>query len=63
MTALDDRTAEYHTAMADLRHAREKLYRAIRRERTKGSTVPSLARTTGLTVSRINQILREGKEQ
>jgi hypothetical protein len=60
--SLDKRTAEYHKAMADLRHARENLYRAIRRETAKGITTRTVAQQTGLTFSRIAQIVREGKE-
>jgi hypothetical protein len=60
VTKLDDRTAEYHTAMANLRHAREMLYKELRREHKKGKlSVRDLAQTTGLTYGRVGQILRE----
>ena len=60
MSRLDDRIGEYHTAVADLRHAREMLYKELRREHKKGKlSVRDLAQKTGLTYGRVGQILRE----
>lgn len=58
MQTLDEATAQYHTAVADVRFARERFYKVIKREHKRGMSGPELARQTGLTAGRIGQILR-----
>lgn len=63
LTLLEKRASEYYTAIADAQHAREVLYRQIRRERKKGKSLRDIAKMTGLTYVRIDQIVQAGKDK